>query len=413
MSRAGRRLKGRRSSWAISYREARVHALVAAIILWTGAAIVTFGSAGDRNLADHLKGEDFLQIYTLAHVAFEGDYPTPARREQFHERQVALVPASAPDHYLPVYPPTAALVFRPFAALSYSAALAVWTLITIAGYAWVVRGAWLPVRSILPDAGFVARAAAAFPPFYLLVLYGQMTLLPLLAFFLAWLALNRNHPIAAGLALGLLSVKPQFGLMIGVALLFGGNWRVLLGLLISAALQLGVVAGVLGLQAIQAYARTISELPGIEYLLEPDGWRMHSIRTLTRLVPGHAGDLIWAAGSAWIAITAVRVWRGTAPLGPRFGFVVLATVLVNPHLFGYDAVVLVLPVTWLGAWLEEVESPARTAFWQSVYLLCVLLLLPTAIFMPLQLSVVVMLWLFWRIGRELTARTTAPRSVVQ
>jgi hypothetical protein len=403
--RESRRQHGKRPFWSVTYREARVHALIAAIVLWTGAAIATFAVRGDRNLVDHLKGEDFVQIYTLSHLAFEGGYPTPSQREQFHDRQVALVPASAPDHYLPVYPPTAALIFRPFTVLSYRAALALWSLITIGAYAWIVRRAWLPVCSVLPDGGFVARAAAAFPPFFLLVLYGQTTLVPLLAFFLCWLGLKNHRPVAAGLALGLLTVKPQFGAAIGAALLFAGNWKVILGLIASVMVQVAAVVAVLGGQALQAYARTMAEIPRIEYLLEPDGWRMHSIRTLTRLVPGRIGEMIWIGATAWIVIAAVRVWRGSAPLDARFGFLLLASVLVNPHLFGYDAVILVLSGLWLGAWLEEIASPIRAAFWQASYLLSLLLLVPTAAFIRLQLSVVVMLWLFWRVGRELmTAR---------
>jgi alpha-1,2-mannosyltransferase len=399
------------SGWAIAYGEARGHALVAAIVLWTGAAIVTFASPGNRNLADHLKGEDFVQIYTLAHIAFEGDYPTLDRQQQFYDRQVSLVPASAGNHYLPVYPPTAALIFRPFASLPYGAALAVWTLVTIAGYTWVVRCAWLPVRSVLPDSGFVIRGAAAFPPFYLLVIYGQTTLVPLLAFFLCWAGIRRGSPIAAGLALGLLTVKPQFAIVITASLLFGANWRVLSGLALSTAIQIIGVAWILGTQAIWAYARTMSELPRVEHLLEPDRWRMHSIRTLTRMVPGQAGDVIWAIASVCVLLAAVRTWRSSAPLGARFGLVILATVLVNPHLFAYDAVVLVLPILWVGAWLKDVRSAQQPMFWQCVYLLCVLMLIPTALFMRVQMSVIVMLWLFWRIYLELNVKPVEQTSM--
>jgi hypothetical protein len=83
--------------------------------------------------------------------------------------------------------------------------------------------------------------------------------------------------------------------------------------------------------------------------------------------------------------------------------VLLATVLVNPHLFGYDAVILVLPILWFGGWLEKVRSPRAQDFWQAVYLLSVLFLLPTAAIIPFQASVVVMLWVFWRMYQELAA----------
>ncbi len=45
-------------------------------------------------------------------------------------------------------------------------------------------------------ARFVAFAAAAFPPFWNLVVNGQNTIIPLLAFFLAWRALESNRRVA-------------------------------------------------------------------------------------------------------------------------------------------------------------------------------------------------------------------------
>ena len=394
-----------RSWWTIGYREARAHAHIVAIILWTGMAIVTFGTRSSRNLIDHLKGEDFVQIYTLAHTAFEGPYPTLRTQAAFHQRQVELVPASEGDQYLPVYPPTAALLFRPLAALSYGWATVLWTMITIAGYGLIVWTAWRSQRTALPDGRFVAVAAAAFPPFFLLVLHGQTTLLPLLAFCLCWLGMKSGWPFAAGVALGLLTVKPQFAIVIGCVLTLGFTWRVLLGFAVSVALQGVAVASTMGMQAFDAYRQTVLGMPTVEHLLEPDAWRMHSVRTLTRLIPEPAGEMLWASVSLVLIAVSVRVWRSRAPLSARLGIVVLATVLVNPHLFGYDAVVLVLPIIWLGGWMETTMSPSRRGYWQAVYLLSALLLLPTALFMRVQLSVLVMLWLFWRMAREAMAVT--------
>ena len=403
MTRAGHVSRGRAGSWGIRYREARAHALIAAVILWSGAAIATFATPGLRNLAGHTKGEDFLQIYTLAYAAFEGPYPTPAVRDAFHARQVELVPGSADDIDLPVYPPNAALMFRPLTWFSYGTALAIWVGLTLVAYGGIVWGAWSPFRAALSDRAFLIRGAIAFPPFFLLVLYGQTTILPLAAFFLCWLGIKANRPLAAGLALSLVAVKPQFGLVIVIALLVGRNWRVLLGAMAGAALQALAIIGTLGTQAIWAYRQTISELPQIEYLLEPDGWRMHSVRTLTRLLPESIGDMVWAAVSVVIVLVAARRWSSPTPLELRFGFVVLATVLVNPHLFGYDAVILVLPILWFGGWLEATASPLSRNFWQAVYLLSLMLLLPTALLLRVQGSVLVMLWMFVRMARAVRA----------
>ena len=44
------------------------------------------------------------------------------------------------------------------------------------------------------------------------------------------------------------------------------------------------------------------------------------------------------------------------------GLLVTASVLVSPHLFLYDAAVLILPGLWLAAWCQRDESAAATDF---------------------------------------------------
>ena len=43
----------------------------------------------------------------------------------------------------------------------------------------------------------------------------------------------------------------------------------------------------------------------------------------------------------------------------------------------------------------------KDQYWQAVYLLCVFLLLPSAIAIRLQISVLIMLWIFLTVGRTL------------
>lgn len=391
------------AAWRIRYREARAHALLVASILWCGFAIVTFAAPGARNLVDHLKGEDFVQIYAIAHAAFEGPYPTVRAHEDFHARQVALVPASAPDYYLPVYPPTAALVFRPFVLLSYLPALAVWSAVTIGGYAAIVYAVWRRV-ALSNDTGFLIRAAAAFPPFFLLVLYGQTSIIPFLAFALSWLAARAGHAVWAGIALSLLTVKPQFAPLVCAALVAGGQGRMLLGLCLGVGVQLAAVGGSMGLQAFVAYADTMRSLPAVEPLLEPEPWRMHSLRSLTRLLPQPAGDMIWILASLLIAAVVLRIWRRPASLDLRYGLTVIATVLINPHLFAYDAVVLFLSFMWVGGWLASTDDIFTPSYWQAVYLYSVLILFPTAAVIGLQGSVIVLTWLFHRLVHRLEVR---------
>jgi hypothetical protein len=87
---------------------------------------------------------------------------------------------------------------------------------------------------------------------------------------------------------------------------------------------------------------------------------------------------------------------------------------VNPHLIVYDATVLVLPLLWFGAWVERGRLSLASEFWLTVYALFIFLLLPTARFFYVQVSVLLMAWMFWRIARVASlasARTDSPREI--
>lgn len=372
------------------YREARAHAAIAAIVLWGIAVVGTLAGSGERNLAGRLKGSDFVQLYTLAHVALEGTYPGLDDADALHRRQIELVPSSGSEFYLPVYPPQAALLFAPLTVLPYIYALAVWTAILIAGYGTVVAYTWRSVRDVVPDKVFVAGAAAAFPPFVNLVLYGQTTIVPLVAFACAWAGLARNRPFVAGAALSLLTIKPQFGIVVAFVVILGGHGRIVLGGLAGLAVQVAAVIQVIGAQALAVYYETVRGLSRVEHLLEPDAWRMHSLRAVTDLLPAPSNDITWVLLSAITVAIVVRAWRTRAPLAARCGVLVLGTVLVNPHLFIYDAAVLALPFLWLGGWMEQHAPAERERYWAAVYVLFLLLLFPTAAVIRMQASVVVL-----------------------
>lgn len=381
--------------WGIRYREAKGHAALAAAVLWT-ALVVAFSIPGDRFLTGDLKGADFVYFYTLGRIAFDGDYPRASDDGYLYARQVELVPASVGDHHLSVYPPMAAIIFRPFTALRYQVAVILWALLTLLGYAAAILMMWHFARDALHDGFFVAMAGAAFPPVWNLVLYGQTTVIPLIAFTFAWLAMRGQRPMAAGAAIGLLAVKPQFGLVFAVVLMSAGHWRVILGAVLSVGVQLLLVIATMGSQALLRYLETMQQLRTIRALLEPHPYRMHSLRVLTDLLPDAAGTMLWLAVAFAVLTITVVVWRSRASLDLRFSTVVTATVLISPHLFVYDATVLSIPLLLTGAWVERRRPSWRAAYWQWVYALFALLLFPTARLVHVQGSVLVLMWMFIR-----------------
>ena len=381
------------SAWALGYREARAIALIVAIVLWAIAALFWIGGSGYRSLAGPLKGGDFIQFYAMGSVVASDPRAPLYDVARLHARQTALVPESDPELYLPVYPPQAWLLFAPFTALPYGVAAGVWTLMVMAGYAAIVRATWDASRDALPDGRLVAYAAAAFPPFWNLVINGQNTIVPMVAFFLAWRALEKDRRFLAGLTLGILFVKPQFGLALAVVVLAGGEWAMLAGLAAAAAVQLGIVAATTGLSSLVEYAQFMREVTAAEHLIEPDPFELHSIRSLVRLAPDGLETALWLAASAVVLERTVRVWRSAAPVATRMAVLVIATVLVSPHLFLYDAAILALPLLWLGAWVEREAATVRDRYWRLVPFLFAAFLFPIAQLIRVQPSVFVLFWL--------------------
>lgn len=395
------------SFWAFSYREARVIALILAVILWSLAAVFVFATRGPRSLAGPLKGGDFIQFYTMGASVWAHDSGRLYDTVRFHRLQVALLPESDPERYLVPYPPQAWIVFAPLATVSYGQAAILWSVALVIGYAAVVRATWRRCRDALPDGRFVAIASAAFPPFWSLVLHGQNTVIPLAAFFLAWLALTRGQRFLAGLALGLIFLKPQFGLAVAVVVLAGGEIAMLGGLAAAAALQLAVILSVFDVSVLTDYVDFMRRLSAVEFLIEPKPFELHSIRAVTRLVPGWAGTALWIAASIAVLKRTARVWRSGAPVAVRLAVVVLATVLVSPHLFVYDATVLVLSLLWIGAWVERDPAIGRllaARFWPVVFWLYAALLIPVARIIVLQPSVFLMLWLHFTLASVVLGR---------
>jgi hypothetical protein len=398
----------RRPRWPRSARQAKAHAILVAVVLWIVAAVVSFTGASDRGIAGPLKGADFVQFYTLGHLASAHRVAEMYDAASFHQAQVELLPETAPEIYPPVYPPQAAVMFAPVSGLSYQRALFIWSLITIVAYALIVWSTWKAVADRLPDGTFVVAAAAAFPPFWSLVLHGQVTVILLAAFWAGWLALERHRRWLAGFAFGLLAIKPQFGIPLAVVVLASGEWAMLAGALTSVAAQAVVVWLMLGSNAFSAFAHNIPAMIAVADLLEAKPFMSHSLRALTRLTPNWIGLPLWAALAAIVLWYTVRAWKSQAPIRVRLGVVVLAATLVNPHVIIYDLTVLVLPLLWFGSYMAE---PARRKdaepYWTTVYWLFVLTFIPTAAAIGLQASVFVMVGLLVLMSRAIRAEPIA------
>jgi len=388
----------------ISAAEARGHAILVALLLWCVAGVIAFAGSGYRSVFGPLKGSDFIQFYTLGHIDAQTAPSTLYDPDAFHRLQTQLVPESDPEHYLIVYPPHVTFLFRPFADLTYGSAALLWAAILALIYGACMWLAWRPFRAVLPDRRLLIAAAAAFPPFWYLVLHGQTAIVPLMAFCLGWLALEHRRPFWAGMALGLLLLKPQFALVLAVLVLVCREWSMLAGAIVSIGVQVTATIALLGTSVLWDYAAVVMRFADLRALLEPKPEQLHSISAVTNRLSADWGMILWALLSAVVIVQTIRVWRSSAPVALRTGVLVLASVLVNPHVFVYDAVVLAPALVWLAAWVYREGSTlqmTKSVFVLAVYGLSLSLLVPSGALIPIQISVLVLAGLLAVVSRDL------------
>jgi hypothetical protein len=141
-------------------------------------------------------------------------------------------------------------------------------------------------------------------------------------------------------------------------------------------------------------------------LLEPRPYQMDSLRAFWSLLvpwPQIALALYGLSAAAVLALM-VRCWSSRLPLELRFSALLLASVLVAPHLTVYDLVILAPAFLWLANEAAGSRRGAAKAVQFLLYLCYPLFLLgPLTRVTHLQLSVVAMAALFATTVRSLPA----------
>ena len=135
--------------------------------------------------------------------------------------------------------------------------------------------------------------------------------------------------------------------------------------------------------------------------------QMHSLYSFWELlIPWPPGVWIayFLATIAAVAL-ATAIWKSSSPLALRFSALILAAILVNPHIYIYDLLALAPIFLLLADWsIENPRHPSVPVLRVLLYLAFLLPLFgPVARWTHLQLSVIVFIALLWTIHRIATA----------
>jgi hypothetical protein len=254
---------------------------------------------------------------------------------------------------------------------------------------------WRACSKLYSARSLIVLLALAFSPFFHFMVRGQLSSIVLLCFVTAFSAFRSRHDWVAGFALGALIFKPQFLIGLVVILFCTWSWKSLVGVVAGCVAQLGLAWGYFGSAVMQQYASMLWRLPQMTTHLEPGvaPTQMHSLRSFWTLIfpwPEVSGAFYVLSAIAVLYIAA-KAWKSSGPLALRFSVLVLATVLVNPHLFVYDLLVLAPMFFLVTDWaIQHYEHPWSSGVKALLYLSFLLPLFgPLAIWTHVQLSVIV------------------------
>jgi alpha-1,2-mannosyltransferase len=388
----------------LTERRLRVHGLILAVCLWSAYAVdLTHPGLLDR--FGLTKGTDFVHFYTLGTLALQGHASELYNSGVQATLAAQLMPGVPILYYVALYGPQVSLFFAPFAKLPYAWALALWWLFSATIYGVCCYLIWRTCLRLRAHGGTVAILTIAYPAFFHLIAWGQTSAPALLCFTLAFLALRSRHEFLAGLALGLLAFKPPLALAAAVVFLFSAEWKVVAGALISATAQIAAAWAYYGTAVMHNYWNALRHLAEVFPYLEPRPYHMHSLRTFWSLLfpwPGPSLAAYVLTATAVLIVTTMMWRRRDLPLTLRFPALLIATVLVAPHLTVYDLVMLAPAFLLLTDWtMDHPANPLSSSLRMLLYLGYALPLVgPLAQWTHLQLSVLCfcgLLYCVWKI----------------
>jgi len=296
------------------------------------------------------------------------------------------------------YPPHILLFIWPFGLMPYLAAFVLWIALGFAVFLFAAVASGIERRQLM----FISVA----PAVTINVFIGQN------GFFIAALLIGGlinldRRPVLAGILFGILSIKPQIGLLLPLLLVLAGRWRVIMSAALTIVLLVVMVACLYGPEIWSAYVAKV--LPQQRFL------QTHLGGLLFLQVPSafFAGRLVGLPlGLAWLAQAIVSAlalaatiwtfWRRRDPV-LSIGLLVTAIFLVSPYTLNYDMVVLAWVVGLLRA--REDNEPIDHYLLLAVWCLPIAMMLAGLAYIPVAIVVLPAFAarLLWKLSRATAA----------
>jgi hypothetical protein len=353
---------------ATAGRSALAAAIVGLLLLGLAFAVQLIAElASAPSAAGH---HDILAFWAAGRLILEGRPGDLYDATALTTLQRTVIPEPiGMNGYMPfINPPVAAVAFAPLAVLSEPVARVAWAALNVvlvaAAGLWLSRG--LPGRERLVATLLVATS---FPAYHALA-EGQWSIVLLVASLAALAAARRGAWGLAGLAIGVLWLKPQFIVLPLILLVLARRWRAVGAAIATGAIAVIVAQPLTGLSANLTYVGYLVDVVTSHFSgAGPAGgavWQgdLASTEGLNGLFVGWFGqdavglvNLLWAgsivvlAGLYGLAMRAVRPGFDTPGARRMLAAGIVLVLLVNPNQFVQDCVLifLALEALWPGA----------------------------------------------------------------
>jgi len=284
---------------------------------------------------------DFVSFYAAGTLTDAGTPQLVYDQAQHHAAEERATAAGIEYNYF-YYPPVFLLMCALLGRLPYLVAFFAFEVATLALYLLVAR-------SILNEAGWRALLpVVAFPIVFWNFGIGQNAFLTAALFGVGTLSIDRR-PLLAGMLFGALGYKPQFGLLIPVALAAGGHWRAFAGAFASAIALCLLSLVMFGWETWRDFiiAAAGSSAVYASGRITFDGFinLFGAVRHL-----GGAQNLAYAvqaAASLSAAALVALVWQRNLPLPVRAATLASAALVAAPLALFYDLMLGAVAALWL------------------------------------------------------------------
>jgi len=316
-------------------------------------------------------GTDFSDVYAAGSYVDAGAADAPFDPARQYAREQAIFGKATP-FYGWHYPPYFLFIAGALAKMPYGLALAVWQGSTLLLYLLMM---WGIVSSPSPRAagrGDYASLllALAYPAVLINIGHGQNGFLTAALLGGALLALDRR-PVFAGILIGLLVYKPQFGLMIPLALIAGGRWRTFAAATATVALLTLATTMAFGPQVWHAFLISTKFARTVVLEQGATGWqKIQSLFSWARMwgAPVPLAYALQGALTIALGVAIVRLWRGAAAPALRCAALCLAAILATPYSLDYDMMALAPAIAFLAVdgirrGFHSWEKTALAALW--------------------------------------------------